>query len=63
MGKKDHMKDLDVDGMIKLKCIFKKLYYGMDWTHLAQDTDKWRVLVKAVMNIWVLQNVGNFLTS
>jgi len=26
---------------------------GMDWFELAQDTDRWRVLVKAVMNIWV----------
>ena len=26
---------------------------GMDWIELAQDRDKCRVLVNAVMNLWV----------
>jgi hypothetical protein len=26
---------------------------GVDWIGLAQDRDKWRALVKAVMNLWV----------
>jgi len=25
----------------------------MDWTGLAQDRDRWRTLVSAVMNLWV----------
>jgi hypothetical protein len=26
---------------------------GMDWTYLAQDRDRWQVLVNAVMSLWV----------
>jgi len=26
---------------------------GMDWNDLAQDGDRWRALVRAVINLWV----------
>jgi len=35
----------------------------MDWIELAEDRDRLRALVIAVMNIRVPQNGGQFLTS
>ena len=42
----------------------QELGYGyLDWIGLAQDRDRWRTLVSAVMNLRVPWNAGNFLTS
>jgi hypothetical protein len=27
--------------------------WGINWIKLAQDRDRWRALVNAVMNLWV----------
>jgi hypothetical protein len=35
---------------------------GMDWIDLAEDGDQWRALVNTVMDVWVPQNAGKFLS-
>jgi hypothetical protein len=36
---------------------------AMNWIDLAEDRDRWRALVNAVMNLRISLNAGNFLTS
>jgi len=43
-----HLEDTGVDGRI-----FRKWDGGMDWIDLAQDRDRWREIVNAVMNLRV----------
>jgi len=35
---------------------------GADWIDAAQDVDKWRAILNAVMNIRIARNLGNLLT-
>jgi hypothetical protein len=51
LRERDHLEDLGVDGSIILKCIFKKWNGGMDWIDMAQDRDRWRAVVNAVINL------------
>jgi hypothetical protein len=49
----NHLADPGLDGRIILKCIFKKWHGSMDWIELAQDRDRWRAVVNAVMDFRV----------
>jgi hypothetical protein len=52
---KNRLGDPGVDGrIIKKKMVLQKVGCGgMEWIELAQDSDKWRALVTAVMNLRV----------
>jgi hypothetical protein len=36
---------------------------GVDWLHLAQDSDKWRAVVNTTVNLRITRDVGCTLTS
>jgi hypothetical protein len=52
MGR-DHWEDQDVDWWTILKWIREVGWDGRDWIDLAQDRDRWRAYVNAVMNLRV----------
>ena len=53
LRERDHFEDPGVDGRIIVRWTFRKWDIGMDWIELAQDRDRWRARVSAVMNLRV----------
>jgi hypothetical protein len=53
---RDHSEDGGVDGMMGSEWILLlgRLARGVEWIQLANDWDRWRALVNAVMNLRVL---------
>jgi len=49
----DHLEDLGIDARIILKLICKNGIGKHNWIELAQDRDKWRAVVNAIMNFQV----------
>jgi hypothetical protein len=49
----DHLEDPGVDVRIILRRIFKKWDGARTGIHLAQDRDRWQILVNVVMNLRV----------
>ena len=41
-----------------IKIDLREVGWDMAWIDLAQDRDRWRAVVNAVMNLWVPQNAG-----
>jgi hypothetical protein len=62
LRERDHLEDLGVDGRITLRIYLQEVACGdMEWIVVAQDRNRWRKLVNAVMNIWFPHYAGNFL--
>ena len=38
-------------------------WVGVDWIDLAENRDRWQVVVSAVLKLRVPEHAGNFLTS
>jgi hypothetical protein len=55
------LKEPRVDGRIILN--WRSGMRDMDWIDLAQDRDRWRAVVNAVMKLLVTENARNFLSS
>ena len=54
LRERDDWGDPDADGRILLRLICRKWEGGCeDWMELAQDRDRWRALVRTVMNLRV----------
>ena len=50
----DHLEDPGVDGRMILRRVLRKWDVGgIDWIELAEDRDRWRAVVNAVMNLRV----------
>jgi len=53
LRERDHMGETGVDGRIILRWTQEMGFGGLDWMELAQDRDRWRALVNAVIKLRV----------
>jgi len=50
----DHLEDLDMNGKIMLEWSLTEIDWEVvDWIHLTQDRNQWRILVNTVMSLRV----------
>ena len=50
---RDHLENTGVDGRKYIKMDLQRVGWGIDCVDLAHDRDRWRALLKAVMNLRV----------
>ena len=57
-----YLEGLGIDKII-LESILKIGWKGMEWIDLAHYREKWCAVMNALMNLWVLLKIGNFLVA
>ena len=62
LRERDHLEDRKGEDNIKMD-LQEVCLGGMDWIDMAQNRDRWRALVNAVMKLRAPLNAGNFLTG
>jgi len=65
VGKPERKRVLGIPNLKRednIKDVLQERAWVVYWIDLAQDRDKWRVLVNTVMNLWVPYNMGRLLT-
>ena len=63
MTASDHLENLDRDGRVIIKWVYKIEYGNVDWIGVNQGGDKWVAVGMATKNCRFRKNVGNFLTG
>jgi hypothetical protein len=51
---RDHSEDQTVGGRMGSEWILETVAVDVDLIQVAQDRDRWRAVVGAVMNLWIL---------
>jgi hypothetical protein len=51
LKEKHHSEDQGIEKKMRSEWILGRLTGGVEWIQLAQDRDRWRTLVNAVMNL------------
>jgi hypothetical protein len=57
LKERGHLEDKGIDGRIILKLILKRVLVVVRWICLAQDRDRWWVLMNTVTDLWVPQKL------
>jgi hypothetical protein len=57
---KDHLEDQSTDGRIKLKCMLKKWWKGVDWIHLDQASDQRQTVANMEKSLQAPHNAEKF---
>jgi hypothetical protein len=53
LKERDYYEELGIGGRVIIKWILRKYYWRLNWIHLPQDREHWRVLARRLMHLRV----------